>query len=34
MGRVQLGRALTGDQVAIIVAFLKTLTGQMSGVTP
>jgi cytochrome c peroxidase len=34
MGRVQLGRALTGDQVAGIVSFLKTLTGQMSGGTP
>jgi cytochrome c peroxidase len=31
MGRVQLGRSLTGEQVASIVAFLKTLTGQMNG---
>jgi cytochrome c peroxidase len=29
MGRVQLGRALTPDQVGLIVAFLKTLSGDM-----
>jgi cytochrome c peroxidase len=34
MGRVQLGRALTGEQVARIVAFLKTLTGQTGGAAP
>jgi cytochrome c peroxidase len=34
MGRVQLGRSLTGEQVGSIVAFLKTLSGQMTGVTP
>jgi cytochrome c peroxidase len=34
MGRVQLGRTLTGEQVAAIVAFLKTLTGTMPGATP
>jgi cytochrome c peroxidase len=27
MGYVQLGRRLTGEQVALLVAFLKTLTG-------
>jgi cytochrome c peroxidase len=34
MGRAQLGRTLTPDQVASVVGFLKTLTGQMSGGPP
>jgi cytochrome c peroxidase len=31
MGHVQLGRTLTPEQVAMIVAFLKTLTGPVTG---
>jgi cytochrome c peroxidase len=31
MGRVQLGRALTPDQVARVAAFLRTLTGEYKG---
>jgi cytochrome c peroxidase len=34
MGRVQLGQTLTAEQVASIVAFLRTLTGSMSAATP
>jgi cytochrome c peroxidase len=34
MGRVQLGRRLDAEQVGSIVAFLKTLTGQMGGGGP
>ncbi|RIX43645.1 MAG: cytochrome-c peroxidase [Rhodocyclales bacterium GT-UBC] len=32
MGRYQLGRELSSDDVALIVAFLKTLTGEWQGV--
>jgi cytochrome c peroxidase len=34
MGRTQLGRTLTTEQVAAISSFLKTLTGQMNGASP
>jgi cytochrome c peroxidase len=34
MGHVQLGRNLTSEQVASIVAFLKTLTGPVTGGPP
>jgi cytochrome c peroxidase len=31
MGKVQLGRALPGEQVGLIVEFLRTLTGEFRG---
>jgi cytochrome c peroxidase len=31
MGKYQLSRSLTGEQVELIVAFLKTLTGELGG---
>jgi cytochrome c peroxidase len=34
MGRVQLGRALTAEQVASVVAFLRTLNGEMPRSAP
>jgi cytochrome c peroxidase len=31
MGRSQLGRSLSGQEIALIVAFLRTLTGEYQG---
>jgi cytochrome c peroxidase len=31
MGKVQVGKAFTGDEIGKIVAFLKTLTGEYKG---